>query len=40
LQEFSDRVHGVVRDLGGSVCAEHGVGSMKCDEITHYKPAV
>jgi FAD/FMN-containing dehydrogenase len=39
-QEFSDIVHGVVRDLGGSISAEHGVGIMKRDEIAHYKPAV
>jgi FAD/FMN-containing dehydrogenase len=39
-QEFNDLVHGVVRELSGSISAEHGVGSMKRDEITHYKPAV
>jgi D-lactate dehydrogenase (cytochrome) len=39
-QEFNDIVHGVVRDLGGSISAEHGVGMMKREEITHYKPAV
>jgi FAD/FMN-containing dehydrogenase len=39
-QEFNDIVHGIVRDLSGSISAEHGVGIMKCDEITHYKPAV
>jgi FAD/FMN-containing dehydrogenase len=39
-QEFNDLVHGVVRDLSGSISAEHGVGIMKRDEITHYKPAV
>jgi D-lactate dehydrogenase (cytochrome) len=37
-QEFNDIVHGVVRELGGSISAEHGVGMMKRDEITHYKP--
>jgi D-lactate dehydrogenase (cytochrome) len=37
-QEFNDIVHGVVRQLGGSISAEHGVGMMKRDEITHYKP--
>ena len=39
-QEFNDIVHGVVRELSGSISAEHGVGIMKRDEITHYKPAV
>jgi FAD/FMN-containing dehydrogenase len=33
-------VHGVVRELGGSISAEHGVGSLKRDEITHYKSPV
>ena len=39
-QEFNDIVHGVVRELRGSISAEHGVGRLKRDEITHYKPAV
>ena len=39
-QEFNDIVHGVVRELRGSISAEHGVGMMKCEEITHYKSAV
>jgi FAD/FMN-containing dehydrogenase len=39
-QEFNDIVHAVVRELHGSISAEHGVGIMKRDEITHYKPAV
>jgi FAD/FMN-containing dehydrogenase len=39
-QEFNDIVHGVVRKLGGSISAEHGVGLMKCREIAHYKPLV
>jgi FAD/FMN-containing dehydrogenase len=39
-QEFNDLVHAIVRDLNGSVSAEHGVGSLKVEEITHYKPAV
>jgi len=37
-QEFNDIVHGVVHDLAGSISAEHGVGRLKCEEITHYKP--
>jgi FAD/FMN-containing dehydrogenase len=39
-QEFNDIVHGVVRDLHGSISAEHGVGRLKRDEITHYKPPI
>jgi FAD/FMN-containing dehydrogenase len=39
-QEFNDIVHAVVRDLHGSISAEHGVGRLKRDEITHYKPPV
>ncbi|HEY1299372.1 MAG TPA: FAD-linked oxidase C-terminal domain-containing protein, partial [Stellaceae bacterium] len=39
-QAFNDIVHGIVRELQGSISAEHGVGIMKRDEITHYKPAV
>src|SRR5271167_4105593 len=39
-QEFNDIVHGVVRELDGSISAEHGVGRLKRDEITHYKPPI
>jgi D-lactate dehydrogenase (cytochrome) len=39
-QEFNDIVHGIVRDLHGSISAEHGVGRLKRDEITHYKSPV
>jgi FAD/FMN-containing dehydrogenase len=39
-QEFNDIVHGVVHDLNGSIRAEHGVGRLKRDEITHYKSLV
>ena len=39
-QEFNDIVHGVVRELHGSISAEHGVGTMKRDEITHYKAPI
>jgi FAD/FMN-containing dehydrogenase len=37
--EFNDIVHGVVRELHGSISAEYGVGMMKRGEITHYKPS-
>ena len=30
-------VYNVVRDLGGSISAEHGLGQLKRDEIRHYK---
>ncbi|HEY1433088.1 MAG TPA: FAD-binding oxidoreductase [Stellaceae bacterium] len=39
-QEFNDIVHGVVRELRGSISAEHGVGRLKRDEITHYKSPI
>jgi FAD/FMN-containing dehydrogenase len=39
-REFNDIVHGVVRELHGSISAEHRVGIMKRDEITHYKPPI
>ncbi|MGH7110721.1 MAG: FAD-binding oxidoreductase [Stellaceae bacterium] len=39
-QEFNDIVHGIVRALSGSISAEHGVGRLKRDELTHYKPAI
>jgi FAD/FMN-containing dehydrogenase len=39
-QEFNDIVHGVVRELHGSISAEHGVGQLKRDEITHYKSSI
>jgi FAD/FMN-containing dehydrogenase len=39
-EEFNDIVHGVVRELHGSISAEHGVGRLKRDEITHYKAPI
>jgi FAD/FMN-containing dehydrogenase len=39
-QEFNDIVHAVVSELHGSISAEHGVGRLKRDEITHYKSPV
>ncbi|MDR3497885.1 MAG: FAD-binding oxidoreductase [Parvibaculum sp.] len=38
--EMNDIVHGIVRELGGSISAEHGVGRMKRDEIAATKPPV
>jgi FAD/FMN-containing dehydrogenase len=33
-------VYEVVRSLGGSISAEHGLGQLKREEITHYKSAL
>ncbi len=35
--EVSDIVHGIAHELGGSISAEHGLGRLKREEITHYK---
>lgn len=34
---IADIVHGIAHELGGSISAEHGLGRMKREEITHYK---
>ncbi len=39
-QEFNDIVHGLVRELQGSISAEHGVGRLKREEITRYKSPI
>ncbi|MYE02538.1 MAG: hydroxyacid dehydrogenase, partial [Alphaproteobacteria bacterium] len=36
--ELNAAVHDIVNGLDGSVSAEHGVGRLKVEEITHYKP--
>jgi len=38
--EMSTIVHGIVRELGGSISAEHGIGRMKRDEIAATKSPV
>ena len=38
--EMSDIVHEIVRGLGGSISAEHGIGRMKRDEMAATKSAV
>ena len=38
-EELNAAVHDIVHALDGSVSAEHGVGRLKVEEITHYKPA-
>jgi len=37
---MNEIVHGIVRDLGGSISAEHGIGRMKRDEIAATKSPV
>jgi FAD/FMN-containing dehydrogenase len=39
-EEISGIVHDIVWDFGGSISAEHGLGLMKRDEITHYKSQI
>jgi len=38
--EFNRIVHDLVRDFGGSISAEHGIGLMKRQELPRYKPAL
>lgn len=38
--EVNRIVHDLVVELGGSISAEHGLGQLKRDEITHYKSAL
>ncbi|MBV8621607.1 MAG: FAD-binding oxidoreductase [Curvibacter sp.] len=44
LHEHEDRVNTLVYDqvtrFGGSISAEHGIGSLKAAKLPHYKPAV
>jgi FAD/FMN-containing dehydrogenase len=35
-QEFNDIVHAVVRDLSGSISAEHGVGIMNPGKLVSF----
>ena len=30
-------VHDIVVDMGGSISAEHGIGRLRRDELSHYK---
>jgi FAD/FMN-containing dehydrogenase len=32
-------IHDMVRELGGSFSAEHGIGQLKVDELERYAPA-
>jgi len=38
--EINDVVHDAVHARGGSISAEHGLGQLKRDAITRYKPAI
>ncbi|MGG2383165.1 FAD-binding oxidoreductase, partial [Salmonella enterica] len=38
-EEITGVIHAITHELGGSISAEHGLGRLKRDEITHYKPA-
>ncbi|TFZ00241.1 FAD-binding oxidoreductase [Ramlibacter humi] len=44
LREQEARVNGIVHDqvakFGGSISAEHGIGSLKVDKLPHYKSPV
>lgn len=39
-QAMNHVVHEIVASLGGSISAEHGIGTLKRDEIKTYKPKV
>ena len=39
-RDMNDAVHAVVREFGGSFSAEHGIGSMKRDELARTAPPV
>lgn len=39
-REVNDAVHGVVRSFEGSISAEHGIGSMKRDELVATAPPI
>ena len=38
--EMNELVHAVVRDLGGSISAEHGVGLLKLNELAAFRSDV
>lgn len=39
-REMNEIVHGIARDLGGSISAEHGIGVLKRDELASLKAGV
>ena len=40
LQGVNHVVYEIVRSLNGSISAEHGLGQLKREEITHYKSGI
>ncbi len=39
-RRFNDMVHDLVHEMDGSFSAEHGIGTLKKDDLVHYKSAV
>jgi FAD/FMN-containing dehydrogenase len=39
-KEVNRIVYDAVKSFGGSISAEHGIGSLKVDELPHYKDAI
>ncbi|MCC3861323.1 FAD-binding oxidoreductase [Pseudemcibacter aquimaris] len=39
-EDINHKVHELVVSLGGSISAEHGIGTLKADELAHFKPDV
>ena len=39
-EEMNRIVHDIVAARNGSISAEHGIGRMKVEEITHYKTKI
>ncbi len=40
IEVITPAVHKIVRDYGGSISAEHGIGQMKRDELAEVKNPV
>lgn len=39
-EDINHKVHELVVSLGGSISAEHGIGTLKAEELEHFKPDV
>ena len=39
-EELNRIVHDIVADLDGSISAEHGIGTLKVQELEHYKSEI
>lgn len=37
---FNRMLHDIAHDMGGTFSAEHGIGKLKVEELTHYRDAV